>query len=42
MQFGGIPLQFLNAARVGTFRLAITEALIAEIRGVLLKEISLV
>jgi putative PIN family toxin of toxin-antitoxin system len=38
MQFGGIPLQFLNAARVGTFRLAITEALIAEIRGVLLKK----
>ena len=35
LQFGGIPLQFLNAARSGAFRLAISEAILAEIRGVL-------
>ncbi|HMC29558.1 MAG TPA: putative toxin-antitoxin system toxin component, PIN family, partial [Candidatus Angelobacter sp.] len=38
LQFGGVPLQFLNAARNGAFRLAISEALIAEIRGVLLEK----
>ncbi len=35
LQFDGVPLQFLNAARVGAFELAISEALISEIRGVL-------
>ncbi len=35
LQFGGLPLQFLNAARAGAFQLAISEALIMEIRGVL-------
>lgn len=35
LQFGGVPLQFLTAARAGAFRVAITEAIIAEIRGVL-------
>lgn len=35
LQFGGVPLQFLTAARAGAFRVAITEAVIAEIRGVL-------
>lgn len=35
VQFGGVPLQFLTAARAGAFRVAITEAIIAEIRGVL-------
>lgn len=35
LQFGGVPQQFLNAARVGAFKLAISEALMAEIRGVL-------
>ena len=35
LQFGGLPLQFLNAARNGAFRLAISEAIIAEVRGVL-------
>ena len=35
LQFGGVPRQFLNAARAGAFRLAISEVLISEIRGVL-------
>ena len=38
LQFGGIPLQFLNAARRRAFQLAISEALIVEIRGVLQKK----
>lgn len=38
LQFGGIPLEFLNAARSGAFRLAISEAIIAEVRGVLFKK----
>jgi uncharacterized protein len=35
LQFGGVPLQFLNTARSATFRLAISEVILAEIRGVL-------
>lgn len=35
LQFGGVPLQFLNAARAGAFKLAISDALMSEIRGVL-------
>lgn len=35
LHFGGVPRQFLNAARSGAFRLAISEPLITEIRGVL-------
>lgn len=35
LQFGGIPLQFVNAARSNAFRLAISEAILAETRGVL-------
>ena len=35
LQFGGVPLQLLDAARNGTFQLAISEALITEIQGVL-------
>ena len=38
LQFGGVPLQFLSAARSGAFRLAISEALITEIRNVLLEK----
>ena len=38
LQFGGVPRRLLNAARAGAFRLAISEALIAEIRGVLLEK----
>lgn len=38
LQFGGIPLEFLDAARSGAFQLAISEALLVEIRGVLLKK----
>jgi uncharacterized protein len=35
LNFGGVPLEFLNAARAGGFRLAISGALITEIRNVL-------
>jgi len=35
LNFDGVPLEFLNAARAAAFRLAISEALIAEIRNVL-------
>ena len=35
LQFGGVPLQFLNAARDGAFRLAISQPIIDEISGVL-------
>ncbi len=35
LQFGGVPLQFLNQARGGAFRLAVSPALNREIRGVL-------
>ncbi|MGH9637293.1 MAG: putative toxin-antitoxin system toxin component, PIN family [Candidatus Angelobacter sp.] len=35
LQFGGIPLQCLNAARAGAFQLVISEAIIAEVHGVL-------
>lgn len=35
LQFGGVPLQFLNAARAGAFKLAISDTLMSEIRGVL-------
>jgi putative PIN family toxin of toxin-antitoxin system len=35
LQFGGVPLQFLNAVRDGAFRLAISEPIIDEICGVL-------
>jgi uncharacterized protein len=35
LQFGGVPLQFLNAARAGAFKLAISEAVMVEFRGVL-------
>jgi uncharacterized protein len=38
LQFGGPPLQFLNAARHGAFQLAISEWIIGEVRGVLLKK----
>jgi predicted nucleic acid-binding protein len=35
LQFGGIPLNFLDHARSGAFRLAVSEPLLAEIREVL-------
>ena len=35
LNFGGVPLEFLNAARSGGFRLAISNPLIVEIRKVL-------
>ena len=35
LAFGGIPLTFLDHARAGAFRLAVSEPLLAEIRGVL-------
>jgi uncharacterized protein len=35
LNFGGVPRQLLNAARVGAFRLAVSSAIIEEIRGVL-------
>ena len=35
LNFDGVPLEFLNAARAAAFRLAISEALIDEIRNVL-------
>ena len=35
LQFGGVPLQFLNAARDRAFRLAISQPIIDEISGVL-------
>ena len=35
LQFGGVPRQFLNAARNGAFQVAISDPIIAEIRGVL-------
>jgi uncharacterized protein len=35
LQFGGVPLAFMTAARAGAFKLAISEAIIAEVRGVL-------
>jgi uncharacterized protein len=38
LNFGGIPLEFLNAARAGGFRLAISEALLAKIRNVLARK----
>ncbi len=40
LNFGGVPLEFLNAARIAGFRLAISEALLAEIRNVLQKKFS--
>lgn len=33
--FGGVPLVFLDHARAGAFTLAVSEPLLAEIRGVL-------
>ena len=38
LQFGGVPLQFLNAARDGVFRLAISDSIVDEICGVLLNK----
>lgn len=38
LQFGGVPLQFLNAARDGVFRLAISDPIVDEISGVLLNK----
>jgi putative PIN family toxin of toxin-antitoxin system len=38
LQFGGPPLQFLNAARHGAFQLAISGSIIEEVRGVLLNK----
>jgi len=38
LQFGGIPREFLNAARAGSFKLAISNPIISEIRGVLLEK----
>jgi len=35
LAFGGVPLQFLNHARAGAFRLAISAAILGEIRRVL-------
>lgn len=35
LNFGGTPLELLNAARAGIFRLAISEAIIHEVEGVL-------
>jgi putative PIN family toxin of toxin-antitoxin system len=35
LAFGGIPLAFLDHARAGAFRLAVSEPLLAEVRGVL-------
>jgi putative PIN family toxin of toxin-antitoxin system len=35
LNFGGVPLEFLNAARAGYFRLIISESLIAETSNVL-------
>lgn len=35
LQFGGVPLEFVTAARSAAFRLAISEPIIAEVRGVL-------
>jgi len=36
LQFGGIARQFLNAARDGAFQLALSEVIVAEVRGILL------
>lgn len=38
LQFSGVPLQFLNAARDRAFRLAISDPIIDEVRGVLLNK----
>lgn len=38
LQFGGVPRQFLTYARSHVFTLAVSEPLIAEIEGVLLKK----
>jgi len=38
LQFGGPPLRFLNAARHRAFQLAISESILAEVRGVLLNK----
>lgn len=35
LNFGGTPLEFLNVARSGAFRLAISEAIVLEVNGVL-------
>ncbi|MFL5256966.1 MAG: putative toxin-antitoxin system toxin component, PIN family [Rhodopila sp.] len=35
LQFGGLPLAFLNHARAGAFRLTVSEPLLAEIHDVL-------
>lgn len=35
LQFGGVPLQFLNAARAGFLRLDVSIVLLEEVRGVL-------
>lgn len=35
LQFGGIPLTFLEHARAGAFRLAVSAPLLAELREVL-------
>ena len=35
LEFGGVPLQFLHAARVGGFQLAISDVLLEELAGVL-------
>jgi putative PIN family toxin of toxin-antitoxin system len=35
LEFGGVPLAFLDHARAGAFRLAVSEPLLAELREVL-------
>lgn len=40
LQFGGVPLQFLNAARAGAFELVVSDALVEEILGVLREKFS--
>lgn len=35
LQFGGVPLQFLERARAGDFQLAISPAILMEVRRVL-------
>lgn len=38
LQFGGVALEFLNAARGATFQLVTSETILAEVRGVLLRK----
>ncbi len=35
LKFGGVPLEFLNHARSGAFRLAVSPAVLAEVRRIL-------